>query len=128
MCTTRANQSFAEAVGKRLRFKRNKEILRSATVDQLVEALAVSISCHAFARHLLSSWICGTSEYVRVEQEWTVFQFGRRCRKAGAQRTTLITKVKRLGVYRRRRQREMSKPGEELSESTTMATSWSDSA
>jgi len=53
MCTTHANQLSAEPVGKRLRFKRHKEILREREGLAAVDVLAVSISCDAFARHSL---------------------------------------------------------------------------
>src|SRR5260370_40413055 len=53
ICTTRANQSAAEPVGKRLRFKRHKGMLREREGLSAVDVLAVSISFDAFARPFL---------------------------------------------------------------------------
>ncbi len=48
-----------QAVGKRLRFKRHKRILRERDGLSAVKVLAVSIVCDAFARHfLLPARVC----------------------------------------------------------------------
>src|SRR6202040_2763700 len=47
ICTAHANQAAAEPLGKRLRFKRHKGMLREREDRFAVDALAVSISCDA---------------------------------------------------------------------------------
>jgi transcriptional regulator with GAF, ATPase, and Fis domain len=46
--------------------------------------------------------------------------------RLGLKRTSLISKMKRLGLYRPRRQNKINRLNEELSVSATMANSWSD--